>query len=129
LCAGAVVVVAEQHAVRTLWELERLDSPRTFVDSTRMRLVIPLRNNIIRAVTDKTVRDLLGEAFKLQMLMDGDYDRSAIILVATKCDDVATSEIIAELNLENDPDFIKIKGSNKHISQLLKNRARALMVA
>lgn len=60
---------------------------------------------IQRAVDDKIARDLLGDAFRYQMLMDGRYDNRAITMLATKCDDVSAAEIIRELSLRSDPDF------------------------
>ncbi|KAG5637833.1 hypothetical protein H0H81_003038 [Sphagnurus paluster] len=59
---------------------------------------------ITRAVDDKTARDLLGDAFKMQ-LMNGNYDDHAITFIASKCDDVSCSEIIRALQLSDDPDL------------------------
>ncbi|OAX43900.1 hypothetical protein K503DRAFT_846915 [Rhizopogon vinicolor AM-OR11-026] len=63
---------------------------------------------ITRAVDDKTARDLLGEAFKLQ-LMNGNYDAHTITFIASKCDDVSCSEIISALSLEEDPELEEIE--------------------
>ncbi|KAG2118858.1 uncharacterized protein F5147DRAFT_757285 [Suillus discolor] len=63
---------------------------------------------ITRAVDDKTARDLLGEAFRTQ-LMNGNYDAHTITFIATKCDDIACSEVITALDLEDDPALEKIK--------------------
>ncbi|RDB22483.1 Nuclear GTPase SLIP-GC [Hypsizygus marmoreus] len=64
---------------------------------------------ITRAVDDKTARDLLGDAFKMQ-LMNGNYDDHAITFIASKCDDVSCSEVIRALNLEGDPELDEIEG-------------------
>jgi len=49
---------------------------------------------ITRAVDDRTARDLMGDAFKTQLLMDGSYDSGTITFIASKTDDVSCSEII-----------------------------------
>ncbi|OSC99144.1 hypothetical protein PYCCODRAFT_1446932 [Trametes coccinea BRFM310] len=64
---------------------------------------------ITRAVDDKTARDLMGDAFKMQLLMDGNYDSNTITFIATKCDDISCSEVIRALNLEDDPELEKIE--------------------
>ncbi|KAH8084308.1 hypothetical protein BXZ70DRAFT_957636 [Cristinia sonorae] len=64
---------------------------------------------ITRAIDDKTARDLMGEAFRLQRLMDGRYDDNTITFVATKCDDVSATEIIKSLGLEHDPALEEIE--------------------
>ncbi|KAI0773956.1 hypothetical protein C8Q74DRAFT_798482 [Fomes fomentarius] len=58
---------------------------------------------ITRAVDDKTARDLMGDAFKMQLMMDGNYDANAITFIATKCDDISCSEVVRALNLDDDP--------------------------
>ncbi|PIL36747.1 hypothetical protein GSI_00436 [Ganoderma sinense ZZ0214-1] len=60
---------------------------------------------ITRAVDDKTARDLMGDAFKMQLMMDGNYDANAITFIATKCDDISCSEVIRALNLDDDPEL------------------------
>ena len=47
--------------------------------------------DITRAVDDKTARDLLGEHFRRQLLMDGQY--GALSFVCTKTDSMKASEI------------------------------------
>ncbi|THG94658.1 hypothetical protein EW026_g6853 [Hermanssonia centrifuga] len=64
---------------------------------------------ITRAVDDKTARDLMGDAFKMQLMMDGNYDDHAITFIATKCDDVSCSEVIRALNLDDDPALVEIE--------------------
>jgi hypothetical protein len=64
---------------------------------------------ITRAVDDKTARDLLGDAFKMQLMMDGNYDPSTITFVATKCDDISCSEVIPALNLERDSELMDLE--------------------
>ncbi|KAF8589963.1 hypothetical protein K439DRAFT_1628171 [Ramaria rubella] len=60
---------------------------------------------ITRAVDDRTAKDLLGDAFKIQLKMDGNYDDSAITFIATKADDISCSEVIRALKLEDDEDI------------------------
>ncbi|KAI9063349.1 hypothetical protein FKP32DRAFT_1592405 [Trametes sanguinea] len=64
---------------------------------------------ITRAVDDKTARDLMGDAFKMQLLMDGNYDSNTITFIATKCDDISCSEVIRALNLEENPELERIE--------------------
>jgi hypothetical protein len=64
---------------------------------------------ITRAVDDKTARDLLGDAFKMQLMMDGNYDPSTITFVATKCDDISCSEVIPALEIDDDPVLVEIE--------------------
>ncbi|KAG7097036.1 hypothetical protein E1B28_004429 [Marasmius oreades] len=76
---------------------------------------------ITRAVDDKTARDLLGDAFKMQLMstslphstlkqfadlaFNGNYDDHAITFIASKTDDISCSEVINALNLEDDPEL------------------------
>jgi hypothetical protein len=71
---------------------------------------------ITRAVDDKTARDLLGDAFKLQLMMDGNYDAHTITFIASKCDDISCSEVIRALQLEDDPTLEEIE------DQILENQ-------
>lgn len=64
---------------------------------------------ITRAVDDKTARDLLGDAFKMQLMMDGNYDDHTITFIASKCDDISCSEVIRALRLEDDPELEAIE--------------------
>ncbi|KAF8812373.1 hypothetical protein BYT27DRAFT_7087741 [Phlegmacium glaucopus] len=72
---------------------------------------------ITRAVDDKTARDLLGDAFKMQLMSD--YDDHAITFVASKCDDISCSEVIRALQLQYDPQLEDIEGRLR----LLRNEA------
>jgi hypothetical protein len=54
-------------------------------------------SNIVRAVNDKTAKDLLGEQFRRQMLMDGQY--GALAFVATQSDVLERSEAVRSLRL------------------------------
>ncbi|PBL02484.1 hypothetical protein ARMGADRAFT_1005847 [Armillaria gallica] len=62
---------------------------------------------ITRAVDDKTARDLLGDAFKMQLMSD--YDDHAITFIASKCDDISCSEVIRALHLEDDDELVAIE--------------------
>ncbi|KAJ7129761.1 hypothetical protein C8R44DRAFT_777600 [Mycena epipterygia] len=64
---------------------------------------------ITRAVDDKIAKDLLGDAFRMQLMMDGNYDDNAITFIATKCDDISCSEIIQSLSLEDKPELQDIE--------------------
>ncbi|KAF7331910.1 hypothetical protein MKEN_00071300 [Mycena kentingensis (nom. inval.)] len=72
---------------------------------------------IHRAVDSKVARDLLGDAFRTQLMMDGGYDDHTITFIATKCDDISCSEIINSLNLDEDPEFIEIQDRLDHLAR------------
>ncbi|QRV77492.1 GTPase SLIP-GC protein [Ceratobasidium sp. AG-Ba] len=63
---------------------------------------------ITRAVDDKTAKDLLGEAFRTQ-LMNGNYDDSTVTFIATKTDDLSCHEVIGALGLSDDPELLAIE--------------------
>lgn len=54
--------------------------------------VILIVTEVQRAVSSKTAKELLGENFRRQLLMDGNYGNVAFI--CTKNDDVQPSELI-----------------------------------
>ncbi|KAK0486897.1 hypothetical protein EDD18DRAFT_1192269 [Armillaria luteobubalina] len=62
---------------------------------------------ITRAVDDKTARDLLGDAFKMQLMSD--YADHAITFIASKCDDISCSEVVRALHLEDDDELVAIE--------------------
>ncbi|KAI0786384.1 hypothetical protein C8Q75DRAFT_771545 [Abortiporus biennis] len=64
---------------------------------------------ITRAVDDKTARDLMGDAFKMQLMNCSSYDDNAITFIASKCDDISCSEVIRALNLDDDPELERIE--------------------
>ncbi|CAE6439062.1 unnamed protein product [Rhizoctonia solani] len=74
---------------------------------------------ITRAVDDKTAKDLLGEAFRTQLMMgelaplipglDGNYDASFITFIATKTDDLSCTEVIGALGLDDHPELVEIE--------------------
>ncbi|TFK83640.1 hypothetical protein K466DRAFT_528541 [Polyporus arcularius HHB13444] len=64
---------------------------------------------ITRAVDDKTARDLMGDAFKMQLLMGDSYDANSITFIASKCDDISCSEVIRALGLDDDPELEAIE--------------------
>ncbi|KAG9018995.1 hypothetical protein FRB90_007375 [Tulasnella sp. 427] len=84
---------------------------------------------ITRAVDDKTAKDLLGKAFKTQLMMDGNYDTSTVTFVATKTDDLSCNEIINALRLEDDDKLLEIEDRIKqfrrdeHENKKLKEQA------
>mmetsp|Transcript_19729 Transcript_19729/g.54804 ORF Transcript_19729/g.54804 Transcript_19729/m.54804 type:complete len:1112 (-) Transcript_19729:310-3645(-) len=54
-------------------------------------------SHINRAVNDKTAKDMLGESFRRQILMDGQY--GSMIFVATQSDNLLQTEIAQNLGL------------------------------
>ncbi|KAJ7095314.1 hypothetical protein B0H15DRAFT_881283 [Mycena belliarum] len=72
---------------------------------------------ITRAVDDKIAKDLLGDAFRTQLMMDGNYDDSAVTFIATKCDDISCSEVIQSLNLEDEPALGEIQEKIEKIKE------------
>ncbi|KAJ7068199.1 hypothetical protein C8F01DRAFT_1117262 [Mycena amicta] len=71
---------------------------------------------IHRAVDSKVAKDLLGDAFRTQLMMDGGYDAHTITFIATKCDDISCSEVISNLHLEDDPELEEIQERIHQIS-------------
>ncbi|KAJ2936142.1 hypothetical protein H1R20_g952, partial [Candolleomyces eurysporus] len=65
--------------------------------------------DINRAVSDGTAQDLLGDAFKYQLMMDGNYDEKSITFIASKCDELQCHEVINELNLHTNTEFQAIQ--------------------
>ncbi|KAF8305352.1 hypothetical protein DL93DRAFT_2233102 [Clavulina sp. PMI_390] len=58
----------------------------------------------------RLILDLWNDALKLQLL-NGIYDSSTITFIATKTDDVLSSEIIKQLRLGGDPELEKIRAA------------------
>ncbi|THV08632.1 hypothetical protein K435DRAFT_883341 [Dendrothele bispora CBS 962.96] len=75
---------------------------------------------ITRAVDDKTARDLLGEAFKLQLMSD--YDDHTITFIASKCDDISCSEVISALNLDDETELQDIEDEIERNEEETKER-------
>ncbi|KAJ7638747.1 hypothetical protein FB45DRAFT_988699 [Roridomyces roridus] len=71
---------------------------------------------ITRAVDDKIAKDLLGEAFKSQLMMDQNYNDSTVTFIATKCDDISCSEVIPALGLDDEPELEEIQEKIEHIA-------------
>ncbi|VDC06880.1 unnamed protein product [Peniophora sp. CBMAI 1063] len=90
---------------------------------------------ITRAVDDKTAKDLLGDAFRTQLMMDGNYDAHTITFIASKCDDVSCSEVINALGLHEDDDLMaiedRIEECDDKIAELKpqENSAKATLAA
>ncbi|KAJ7744514.1 hypothetical protein DFH07DRAFT_25631 [Mycena maculata] len=72
---------------------------------------------ITRAVDDKIAKDLLGEAFRTQLMMDQNYNDSAITFIATKCDDISCSEVISALGLDDD---LELEDIQDRIDQIVE---------
>ncbi|KAL0573916.1 hypothetical protein V5O48_008036 [Marasmius crinis-equi] len=103
---------------------------------------------ITRAVDDGAARELLGKAFKLQLMMgefrssdldgprlsmisitnqlfsDGNYDDRAITFIASKTDDISVPEIIKQLDLH---EVMAFQGLERQICQI-KEEIEALNV-
>ncbi|KAF5393772.1 hypothetical protein D9757_000094 [Collybiopsis confluens] len=91
---------------------------------------------ITRAVDDKAARELLGDAFKLQLmsklqisfspandfkpLYNGNYDDHTITFIASKTDDISCSEVIRALQLEDDPELEVIEEELEKITDDIK---------
>eukprot|EP01114_Cavostelium_apophysatum_P012584 TRINITY_DN2852_c0_g1_i1.p1 TRINITY_DN2852_c0_g1~~TRINITY_DN2852_c0_g1_i1.p1 ORF type:complete len:1432 (-),score=454.04 TRINITY_DN2852_c0_g1_i1:258-4553(-) len=75
--------------------------------------------NIKRAVNDKTAKDMLGESFRRQLLMDGQY--GTLAFVATHCDQGERSELIDNLDLAPDTTF---REAAKARNNFTKNRIK-----
>ncbi|KZW02749.1 hypothetical protein EXIGLDRAFT_372054 [Exidia glandulosa HHB12029] len=67
--------------------------------------------NVKRAATDKVAQDLLGDAFKSQLLMDGQYNSQNLSFIVTCTDDVDTTEISNDLNLEWTGPWLRLRNA------------------
>ncbi|KAF9452482.1 hypothetical protein P691DRAFT_697145, partial [Macrolepiota fuliginosa MF-IS2] len=67
---------------------------------------------ITRAVDDKTARDLLGDAFRLQLMSEPPFQ---LAYPASKCDDISCSEVIRALRLHDEP---KLEDIENRIDEL-----------
>ncbi|XP_062567678.1 nuclear GTPase SLIP-GC-like [Saccostrea cucullata] len=76
-------------------------------------------SSIHRAIDDKTAKDLLGENFRRQLLMDGQYGNIAFI--CTKTDIIKNSEIISRF-LCGKEDSQEVK----EIKEMLKEKQEAI---
>ncbi|EAU84723.2 hypothetical protein CC1G_00242 [Coprinopsis cinerea okayama7 len=84
---------------------------------------------ITRAVDDKTAKDLLGDAFKMQLMMDGNYDDHCITFIASKCDDISCSEVIHALQLHDDPELLDIEEHIDSVNDQIKEQKQKKSVA
>lgn len=64
---------------------------------------------IQRAVDNQSAKNLLGDAFRMQLMMDGNYSSHIITFIASKCDDISCSEVKRALNLQDDDELIEIE--------------------
>ncbi|KAK2011638.1 tat pathway signal sequence [Colletotrichum eremochloae] len=80
---------------------------------------------IVRAVDDKSAKDLLGESFRQQLILDNKY--SAISFICSKTDDINVEEVADELDLTADirQDLSKIVSLTDEIPAL-EEELRAL---
>ncbi|XP_021368917.1 uncharacterized protein LOC110460370 isoform X2 [Mizuhopecten yessoensis] len=73
---------------------------------------------IHRAINNKTAKDMLGENFRRQLLMDGQY--GSVAFICTKSDDIMPSEIMRNLNLHD-----ACESSETEIQSLLEEKEEA----
>ncbi|KAJ3785098.1 hypothetical protein GGU10DRAFT_428153 [Lentinula aff. detonsa] len=90
-------------------------------------------DGFLSAVDDKTARDLLGDAFKMQLKSQIHYDDHAITFIASKTDDISCSEVISALHLEDDPeleviedDLERINDETEQVTLTKKNLDKAI---
>ncbi|KAL1740588.1 hypothetical protein HDZ31DRAFT_85351 [Schizophyllum fasciatum] len=62
---------------------------------------------IQRAVDNQSAKNLLGDAFRMQLMSN--YNSHIITFVATKCDDISCSEVKRALNLQDDDELVEIE--------------------
>ncbi|KAL1734274.1 hypothetical protein EV714DRAFT_202750 [Schizophyllum commune] len=62
---------------------------------------------IQRAVDNQSAKNLLGDAFRMQLMSD--YNSHIITFIATKCDDISCSEVKRALNLQDDDELVEIE--------------------
>ncbi|KAJ7937120.1 hypothetical protein B0H13DRAFT_2226534 [Mycena leptocephala] len=69
---------------------------------------------IQRAVDSKIAKDLLGDAFRTQLMSA--YDDNTVTFIATKCDDISCSEVIRALRLDDEPELEEIQDGIERIA-------------
>ncbi|GKT60910.1 tat pathway signal sequence [Colletotrichum tofieldiae] len=119
LSTGAVIVdlpgVQDSNAARAAV------SSNYAKDCSALWVVAP----IMRAVDDKSAKDLMGESFRYQMLLDDKY--SAVSFICSKTDDINIDEAAGELDLTVDigRDIAKV-ASLTHEIPALETELKAL---
>ncbi|KDQ17601.1 hypothetical protein BOTBODRAFT_64068 [Botryobasidium botryosum FD-172 SS1] len=83
---------------------------------------------VTRAIDDQVAKDLLGRAFKTQLMRLANADCS-IALIATKCDDISCSEIIRTLKLKNHPALQKLEADLGVLQREIKRWGSKRVVA
>ncbi|KAK9811490.1 hypothetical protein WJX72_004764 [[Myrmecia] bisecta] len=82
--------------------------------------------DITRPVDNRTAKDLLGEQFRRQMLMDGQY--GSITFVCTKTDVIQVSETVRSLGQDCDTDEQAIASvcalANEDVAKYMKHHAK-----
>ena len=82
-------------------------------------------SNIKRAVNDKAAKNMLGESFRRQLLMDGQYGQ--LLFLATQSDVIVRSEIAKSLGLSSAAPLPTIAAARneytrKRIQRLLRSK-------
>ncbi|KAF7855353.1 hypothetical protein EAF04_010096 [Stromatinia cepivora] len=57
--------------------------------------------DIVRAIDDQIAKDLMGNSFRRQLLMDGKYDCNYVTFIMTKTDIINNDEVISSLQLRH----------------------------
>ncbi|KAJ4420136.1 hypothetical protein N0V82_004583 [Gnomoniopsis sp. IMI 355080] len=91
ILSGGVVLVdlpgtVDMNAARNAIAVDYL------AQSNAVFVIAPIK----RAVDDKSAKELMGKAFKLQLLMDGNY--SNVTFICSSCDDINIKESIKSLD-------------------------------
>lgn len=91
ILSGGIVIVdlpgtVDMNAARNAVAVDYLSQ------SDAVFIVAPIK----RAVDDASAKELMGKAFKLQLLMDGNY--SNVTFICTACDDIDIKESIKSLD-------------------------------
>ncbi|KZO96722.1 hypothetical protein CALVIDRAFT_598256 [Calocera viscosa TUFC12733] len=85
---------------------------------------------INRAVSDKTAQDLLGDAFRRQLFMDGCYSDRTVTLVCSKTDQISGEEALRSLpHLKQNPDIRVILQKLKDLETNTSQYELALLAA
>ncbi|TKW49160.1 Nuclear GTPase SLIP-GC [Colletotrichum tanaceti] len=108
LSTGAVIVDLDSNAARAAVSTDYIK------DCSGIWVVAP----IIRAVDDKSAKELMGESFRRGMVFDGKW--SAISYIASKTDDINVEEAAGELgcDIDIDQNFTRINSLTNEITGL-----------
>ncbi|CAC5380156.1 unnamed protein product [Mytilus coruscus] len=72
-----------------------------------------------RAFSSKIAKELMGESFRRQLFMDGNYSSDNIAFVCTKNDHLNCTELTRELKLDKNAEMMSLKNESEKLKKAL----------